>query len=111
MTKVIDVIIINGIKTNFYTYYLLLKLKVKTPEAIWSKYSIDLLCAQLCLTLCDPIEYGLPGSSVHGFPWQEYWNELPCPPPRDLPDRGITSPVLVGGFFTTNTTCEALDLL
>ena len=20
---------------------------------------------------------------------QEYWNELPCPPPRDLPDSGI----------------------
>ena len=24
-----------------------------------------------------------------GFSRQEYWNELPCPPPRDLPDPGI----------------------
>ena len=24
-----------------------------------------------------------------GFPRQEYWNGLPCPPPRDLPDPGI----------------------
>ena len=49
-----------------------------------------------------------PGSSVHGilparksmgFSWQEYWSELPCPPPGDLPDPGIKlesclSPVL-----------------
>ena len=30
-----------------------------------------------------------------GFSWQEYWNGLPCPPPRDLPDPGIkpASPV------------------
>ena len=24
--------------------------------------------AQLCLTLCDPMDYRTPGSSVHGFP-------------------------------------------
>ena len=29
-----------------------------------------------------------------GFSWQEYWSELPCPPPGDLADTGIkrTSP-------------------
>ena len=27
-----------------------------------------MLVAQLCLTLCDPMECSLPGSSVHGFP-------------------------------------------
>jgi len=47
-----------------------------------------------------------------GFSRQEYWNELPCPPPRDLPNPGIeptslTSPALAGGFFTTSTTWEA----
>ena len=25
------------------------------------------MCAQLCLTLCSPMDYGLPGSSVHGI--------------------------------------------
>ena len=25
------------------------------------------LVAQLCLTLCDPTDYSLPGSSVHGI--------------------------------------------
>ena len=24
-----------------------------------------------------------------GFPRQEYWSGLPCPPPGDLPDPGI----------------------
>jgi len=30
---------------------------------------------------------------------------LPCPPPGDLPDPGteLTSPVLAGRFFTTET--------
>ena len=29
-----------------------------------------------------------------GFPRQEYWGGLPCPPPGDLPDPGVklTSP-------------------
>ena len=40
------------------------------------------------------------------FPRQEYWSELPFPPPRDLPDPGIkpkspAAPALAGGFFTT----------
>ena len=47
-----------------------------------------------------------------GFSRQEYWSGLPCPPPGDLPYPGIepmspTSPVLAGGFFTTNATWEA----
>ena len=29
---------------------------------------------QSCPTLCDPMEYSLPGSSVHGILQQEYWN-------------------------------------
>ena len=44
--------------------------------------------AQLCLTLSDPMDYSLPGSSVHGISQQEYWRGLPFPPgissrPRD----------------------------
>ena len=39
---------------------------------------------------------------------QEYWSELPFPPPGDLPDPGIepvspASPALTGGFFTTDS--------
>ena len=40
-----------------------------------------------------------------GFPRQEYWSGLPCPPPGDLPNPGIEpmSPALAGVFFTTST--------
>ena len=43
---------------------------------------------QSCLTLCDPMDCGLPGAG-HGFPRQEYWSRLSFPfsrgssPPRD----------------------------
>ena len=41
-----------------------------------------------------------------GFFRQEYWSELPFPPPGDLPDTGFkpaspATPELAGGFFTT----------
>ena len=48
-----------------------------------------------------------------GFSKQEYWGGLPCPPPGDLSLLGIEpaslwASALVGGFFTTPTTCEDL---
>ena len=41
------------------------------------------------------------------FSRQEYWGELPCPPPGTLPDLGIepaslASPALAGRFFTNS---------
>ena len=47
-----------------------------------------------------------------GFPRQEYWSGLPCPPPGDFSHPGIkpaslTSPALAGVFFTTSTTWES----
>ena len=47
-----------------------------------------------------------------GFSRQEYWSELPGPPPGYLPDQGIEpaspeSPALAGEFFTTGATWEA----
>ena len=44
-----------------------------------------------------------------GFPRQEYWSGLPCPPPGDLPNPGIKatslmSPALAGGIFTISAT-------
>ena len=50
----------------------------------------------------------------HLCPWnsQEYWSELLCSPPEDLPHPGIKpvsllSPALSGRFCTTSTTWEA----
>ena len=47
-----------------------------------------------------------------GFSKQEDWSGLLCPSPGDLPNPGtepafLTSPALVGGFFTTSATWEA----
>ena len=46
-------------------------------------------CPTLC-PLCNPMDYSLPGSSVHGVLQQEYWSGLPCPP-QDLLNPGIKS--------------------
>ena len=42
--------------------------------------------AQLCPTLSDPMDYSLPGSSIHGFSRQEYWSGVPLPSPRYADD-------------------------
>ena len=44
-----------------------------------------------------------------GFPRQQYWSGLPCPPPEDLPDpeiepESLMSPTLAGRFFNTSAT-------
>ena len=49
--------------------------------------------AQLCLTLSDPMDCRLPGSSAHGFSRQEYWSGVPLPSP-------------VGGQLLTNADQE-----
>ena len=73
----------------------------------WSGDVVDLLLfAQSYLTLCDPMDYSLPGSSVHGDSHkysQKHWSGLPFPSPGDLPDPGIEpgSSALAGGFFIT----------
>ena len=48
---------------------------------------------QLCPTLCNPMDYSPPGSSVHGILQARIL--LSCSPAGDLPDPGIepTSPV------------------
>ena len=50
---------------------------------------IVMLVTQSCLTLCDPMDRSLPGSSVHEFSRQEYWSGLPFPSPGELPNPGI----------------------
>ena len=45
--------------------------------------------AQLCPTLCDPMDCSPPGSSAHGSYRHEDWSGLPFPSPGDLPDPGI----------------------
>ena len=53
--------------------------------------------AQSCLTLCNPMDCSLAGFSVHGILQARYWSGLLCPPPEELPNRGI-KPVLSCDF-------------
>ena len=43
------------------------RLWVTKPESCSCLLSVSLLVAQSCLTLWDPLDYNLPGSSVHGI--------------------------------------------
>ena len=83
------------------------------------------MCFELlsCSVLSDSfvtlwtVAYQAPLST--GFPRQEYWSGLPCPPPGDLLDPldpGITpvslaSPVLAGEFFITEPPGKLLFVL
>ena len=75
---------------------------------------LGVLGAQLCLTLCDPVDYiACQAPLSMGFSRQEYWSELSFPPLGDLPDPGIepispVSPALAGGFFTTEPSGKSL---
>ena len=53
--------------------------------------------------LCNPMDFGPPGPSVHEIFQVRILDGLPFPLSEDLPDSGIEpgSPALAGGFFTT----------
>ena len=67
--------------------------------------------AQLCLTLCNPMDYSPPGSSGHGIFQARIVDWVAIFSSGNLPDPGIKlasllSPVLTGGFFTSCATWE-----
>ena len=73
--------------------------------------------AQLYPTLCDPMDYIAHQAPLSmGFSRQEYWSELPFPPPGELPNPGIkpaspVSPASADGFFTTEPPEKSLGTL
>ena len=62
------------------------------------------LVAQLCLILCDPMDYcSPPGSSVHGDSLgKNIWSGLPISSPGNLPnpETELSSPTLGVRFLT-----------
>ena len=58
------------------------------------KVKVKVKVAWSCLTFCDPMGWGPPGSSVHGIlqarilEW-EYWSGELFPFPGDLPNLGL----------------------
>ena len=53
------------------------------------KWCMCVLVAQSYRTLCDPMDYNPPGSSVHGISQARNWSGLPFPSARDLPGPGM----------------------
>ena len=80
---------------------------------LFNLYSECMLSHFSHVWLCDPMDCSPPDSSVHGILQQEYYGELPFPPPESLLNPGIkptslTSPASAGGFFTISVIWEAL---
>ena len=77
-------------------------LALKQAKGVFS-YSNVLAKSLSHVCLCKLMDCNPPGSSVLGFPRQEYWNGLPYLSPGDLPDPWIepiflTSPALAGSL-------------
>ena len=67
------------------------------------------------MTLCNPLDCSLPGSSVQGISQARILSMLPFPTLGDLPDPGIkpeslVSPVLAGRFFITAPPVKPLNV-
>ena len=65
---------------------LIMDVDATCPQAI---VVMVLLVAQLCPTLCDPMDCSLQAPLSMEFFRQEYWSGLPFPSPEDLPDPRI----------------------
>ena len=77
---------------------------VKLCVCVVSRFSHFWLCATLWT-----VAHQAPLSV--GFCRQDFWSELPCPPPGDLSNpeikpTSLASPALAGGFFTTSSIWE-----
>ena len=69
---------------------------------------------QLCLILCNPMDYSLLGSSVHRILQERIVEFVAMISPGDLPDpviepASLMSLALAGGFFIIGAMLEALD--
>ena len=101
-------------------FYLKIHQRSNDPQFIgWiiqGDYSKSLMHAsakwlQLYLTLCDPMDCGPPGSSVHGFLQARILECIAISSSRGSsqardPTHTSCSPALAGGFFTISTTRE-----
>ena len=77
-----------------------------------NKIHLKVLVAQSCLTLCDTIDYSLPGFSVHGILQAWILERITTPFSRgsSQPRDGTLVSCIVGRFFTIWATREAHSL-
>ena len=53
------------------------------------KANMSMFVAQLCLTLCSPVNHSPQAPLFMGFSRQECWSGLLFPSPGDLPNPGL----------------------
>ena len=83
-----------------------LELCQQSDVSAFNTLSRFVLVAQLCLTLCDPVDCSHQAPLSMGFSGQKYRRGLPFPSAGDLPNPGIEpmslmSSALADRFFTT----------
>ena len=67
---------------------LVLGLRHKVELYMLRKVEVKVLIIQFCLTLCNLMDYSLPGSSVHEILQVRILGRLPFPTPGNVPDPG-----------------------
>ena len=78
-------------------------------------YALHAKSLQSSPTLCNPMDYSPPGSSVHGIfqarilEWVAISFSRRSSQPRHQ-THILMSPALAIGFFTTSTTCTSVDI-
>ena len=67
------------------------------------------LVVQSCLTLCDPMDCSLPGSSVHRIPQARILEWIAMPSSRESSQSRDRTQVsrIAGGFFTSRATVQS----
>ena len=69
------------------------------------------MCAQSCLTLCDPTNCSLQGSSVHGILQARIPEWVAISYSTGIQPVSPVSPTLAGRFFTTEPTKILAELV
>ena len=88
-----------GLSTGVGCHFPLQCMKAKSESEV----------AQSCLTLSDPMDCSLPGSSLPmGFSRQEYWSGLPLPSPLSYPTRDQTHVPCIGRWILNHWTIRAV---
>ena len=79
-----------------------------TGVRVLIRVGMCVLVAQSCLTLCDPMDCSLPGSTVHGISQQKYWSGLLSPPPGIFPTQGLNRVSCIAGRVLAKILSQAL---
>ena len=79
------------------------QLTLKTGAILRYTSHFNCLVAQSCSTLCNPMDYKPPGSSVHGILQARIleWVAISFSRGSSQPRMKFSSPALAGEFFTT----------